>query len=204
MLQVVTTVIKSGVFAGLCWAATATAVGQNLYQDYHVNRTGVYSPSDPWVKGHVFRTHTGHDGLFYNCDGEEDKRCSPYIRWSQRPCDDLLSLKRVHQERVQTIHNAINRVQMGSCREGCNTWGNQYPPGAGYGTAPAERNATDPALNGLESPPGQLMPQPENLMEPAGPAPEPQPSLELGRSRSSTGVKIVDLPGINHLRRVPR
>ena len=202
-MQAVTTVLKPGALTGMCCGRTDTALGQNLYQDSHVNRTGHYSPSDPWVKGHVFRTHTGHDGLFYNCDGEEDKRCSPYIRWPQRPCDDLLSLKRVHQERVQTIHNAINRVQMGSCREGCNTWGNQYPPGAGYGTAPVRSDA-EAKGNEAESAPDQFMPQPESLLEPAGPPPEPQPSLELGRSRSNTGAKIVDLPGINHLRRVPR
>lgn len=203
MLQAISIGLKGGVMAGLCWGLAATAVAQSVYQDYHVNRTGFYSPSDPWVKGHIFRTHTGHDGLFYNCDNEEDKRCSPYIRWPQRPCDDLLSLKRVHQERVQTIHNAINRVQMGSCREDCNTWGTQYPPGAGYGTAPVARDVATPA-NGAGTAPNQFLPQPESLLEPAGPPPEPQPSPELGRNRATPGAKIVDLPGINHLRRVPR
>ncbi len=41
----------------------------------------VYGPQDPWTKGSVYRTQTGHSGWFYNCDEEECKRNSPYICW---------------------------------------------------------------------------------------------------------------------------
>ena len=40
-----------------------------------------YSPIDPETRSKVFQAHTGHSGLFYNCDGEECKRNSPYICW---------------------------------------------------------------------------------------------------------------------------
>jgi hypothetical protein len=40
-----------------------------------------YSPADPWTRSKLFNTHTGHSGRFYNCDGEECKRNSPYICW---------------------------------------------------------------------------------------------------------------------------
>ena len=47
-----------------------------------------YSPDDPWYRSRLFNQHTGHYGRFYNCDGEECKRYSPYIDWKTN-CDPL-------------------------------------------------------------------------------------------------------------------
>lgn len=44
----------------------------------------VYNADDPWTKGSVYRTQTGHSGWFYNCDEEECKRHSPYICWKSQ------------------------------------------------------------------------------------------------------------------------
>ena len=41
-----------------------------------------YSPNDPETRSKLFRWQTGHAGLFYNCDGEECKRNSPFICWN--------------------------------------------------------------------------------------------------------------------------
>lgn len=43
-----------------------------------------YSPNDPAFRSDRFRMQTGHFGYFYNCDGEEDKRNSPYICWNSQ------------------------------------------------------------------------------------------------------------------------
>ena len=47
-----------------------------------------YSPSDPEFRSKLFRLQTGHAGLFYNCDGEESKRNSPYICWNSQHSAD--------------------------------------------------------------------------------------------------------------------
>ncbi len=80
----------------LCGLLSSPAFGQNLRLDYGRNAPPSFSPSDPWDRGAVFRNQIGHGGLFYNCDGEEDKRHSPYLNWCgptpDRPCiENLLS-----------------------------------------------------------------------------------------------------------------
>lgn len=178
---------------------------QNVYQDYKVNPTGPYSPQDPWQKGRVFRTHTGHDGLFYNCDGEEDKRCSPWIRWGQRPCDDLLSPSRIRAEYKESLCDAVERLRSGSCQNGCgHSQGTGYPPGAGYGNENVGFNATQPAFEpNSETAPAELG-LPKDA-DPNIPPPEPQPVSRADQLQNRrNGTTIVDLPSINHLRQVPR
>ncbi|MBL8890586.1 MAG: hypothetical protein JNL67_11465 [Planctomycetaceae bacterium] len=181
------------------------ARGQNVYQDYRVNPTGPYSPQDPWQKGRVFRTHTGHDGLFYNCDGEEDKRCSPWIRWGQRPCDDLLAPSRIRAEYQESLCDALERLRSGSCQNACGlTQGTGYPPGAGYGNEPLSSVDTSPNLrpNDDTAPAGLGLPTDSN--QDVAP-PEPQPVSGVGQSEYRRNkTSIVDLPSINHLRPTPR
>ena len=55
---------------------------QDFRRDYITDKPFQYSPTDAWERGKVFRMHTGHWGKFYNCDGEENKRFSPYISWA--------------------------------------------------------------------------------------------------------------------------
>ncbi|MEM7785880.1 MAG: hypothetical protein AAF623_21205 [Planctomycetota bacterium] len=65
----------------LCSLADAQTERRKFLQDYRDDRPFQYQPSDPFVRSKIFKTHIGHGGLFYNCDGEENKRCSPYICW---------------------------------------------------------------------------------------------------------------------------
>lgn len=73
---------------------TGPAFGQNLFLDYGRKAPASFSPSDPWERGYVFRNQTGHGGLFYNCDGQEEKRHLPWIHWCgptpERPCIENL------------------------------------------------------------------------------------------------------------------
>ena len=57
-----------------------------IRHDYFQNPTGQYSLDDPWTRSRIWRRHTGHWGKFYNCDGEEQKRYSPYICWKNADC----------------------------------------------------------------------------------------------------------------------
>lgn len=196
------TVLASILAIGLLSTASGVVQAQNVYQDYLANRTGTYSPQDPWQKGRVFRTHTGHDGLFYNCDGEEEKRCSPWIRWGQRPCDDLLSPSRIRGEYKQSVCDALERLKMGSCQDHCGTLpGMGYPPGAGYGNETSGSSTHDPSSNSANPNNMEAPPVIDSNIAP----PPPVPTSETGqRSRPRTGTSIVDLPSINHLQRVPR
>ncbi len=57
---------------------------QSLLQvrtDYGRDNQIQYAPDDPTTRSRLFTLHTGHAGAFYNCDGEECKRNSPYICW---------------------------------------------------------------------------------------------------------------------------
>ncbi len=68
--------------------SSTECMAQNVFKDYVINSPRQFAPMDPWTTGRVFRTHMGHGGIFYNCDGQEDKRCSPYIYWQgQSNCD---------------------------------------------------------------------------------------------------------------------
>lgn len=100
-----------------------------LRQDYIYDRDMVYSPDDPFVRGNVYKTHIGHDGHYYNCDDEEQKRYAPWIQWRQRPCDSQ-SCRREINELFSSYDDAVCRWKMGSCQI-CP--GTNFPPGAGYG-----------------------------------------------------------------------
>lgn len=62
---------------------------RKMLRDYHHDRPLTYAPNDPTYRGKVFNLHMGHAGLFHNCDGEEDKRNSPYICWKTHTELDL-------------------------------------------------------------------------------------------------------------------
>lgn len=69
-----------------------------------------YAPDDPSFRSRLFNLQTGHSGAFYNCDGEEDKRNSPYICWKNTSGDrvycearELLNWKRDKAEIAQRI-----------------------------------------------------------------------------------------------------
>lgn len=121
-----------------------------LRQDYILDRNAVYSPDDPFVRGAVYRAHTGHDGHYYNCDEEECKRYLPWIHWNQRPCDTQSCWREVCELR-QSFDDAACRWKMGSCQV-CREVG--FPPGAGYGNesdvTTVEESAEAPAPMSIE------------------------------------------------------
>ena len=95
--------------------STASANGQlilgQVREDYRQPMS--YSPSDPFVRSSIFQAHTGHSGRYYNCDGEEEKRNSPYIQWATvcngehiRPWGEVLRCD---------IQEVKRRVQSGAC-----------------------------------------------------------------------------------------
>ena len=48
-----------------------------------------YGPNDPWIRTKATNIQTKHYGLFYNCDSEECKRNSPFIKWQTHQAKDL-------------------------------------------------------------------------------------------------------------------
>jgi len=163
----VATVLLTSVCASECHA-------QGYFQDYFSNNQ--YSPSDPWVKGRIFKTHTGHDGFYYNCDEEECKRNSPYIYWKNQGCrQNIHTLKFVRYEARQTVNDAICRWKRGSCQT-CPPAGN-YPPGAGYGTLASEKKAnTNPQSNTKLH--EKNLPEVSNLIEETSAPALPEPRIE--------------------------
>ena len=57
---------------------------QNVYKDYVTDECAQYSPFDYQQRGLVYRVHTGHAGIFGNCDDDRQKMVSPYIDWHCR------------------------------------------------------------------------------------------------------------------------
>jgi hypothetical protein len=107
------------VFFGIAIVASSTtsALAQNRGIGIEAKRQYDYAPELPGgIRGAIYRETTGHNGRFYNCDGEENKRCSPYIDWSTN----------CHREWLPTWGSVIRqdicevkqRVRSGSCRDG--------------------------------------------------------------------------------------
>ncbi len=92
------------------------ASAQLLDSRINVGGPTTYAPNDPETRGHLYRQQVGYAGHFYNCDGEESKRCSPYIYWTT-VCN---------QEQIRSWSNVLKcdvnevrqRVRWGSCRGG--------------------------------------------------------------------------------------
>lgn len=97
-----------------------------------------YGPNDPAVRSRIFNLQTGHAGAFYNCDGEEDKRNSPYICWKSshgshwyRSIYDVLQWKRDRREIAQRICDGAGACCGGKCEQktnvecGCQTCSGQ-------------------------------------------------------------------------------
>lgn len=168
------------------WAASAW--GQNVYRDYHVNTPRQYGPKDPWTVGWVMRTQMGYGGMFYNCDCEEQKRFSPYIDWNRQACVTCQNgpLAQVHQQ----IYEIEQRVRTGSCKQAqfclspeCKVCEDYHPPICNWQTSPdpcaacaaAAARGTAPAA-GEVSPyyaPNSREPQPAVPAQPMPPASQP-------------------------------
>ena len=84
-------------------------------RDYRLDKPFQYQPSDPWYRGKVFNIHTGHYGLFYNCDDEECKRNSPYICWKVHHERDFPKWKRPRYYIQQDLNRVLSRIGNGGC-----------------------------------------------------------------------------------------
>ncbi len=74
-----------------------------------------YSPSDPWTRSKAIRVQTKHYGFFYNCDGEECKRNSPYIKWQPHCETDLPEKQGCLDLFKREIGQIKQRISDGSC-----------------------------------------------------------------------------------------
>lgn len=91
-------------------------------RDYGLEKPFQFSPDDPWTRSEVYRLQAGYSGLFFNCDGQEDKRCSPYICWKDT-CDlSLFPRRSLVGIWVKDWRNTRQRVIDGAgacCGKGC-------------------------------------------------------------------------------------
>lgn len=85
----------------------------DFVRDYFKLVPRAYSPDDPWTMGHVLRKEVGFGGFFFNCDGEQNKRYSPYIRWNCQIVDCPKRL--IHDPLIQQLHEIRQRVRWGGC-----------------------------------------------------------------------------------------
>ena len=85
-------------------------------RDYVLDKPFQYQPSDPWYRGKLFQVQTGYYGFFYNCDGEECKRESPYICWKVHTEPDFPRRKRPLCFINGEIDKVVRRIRNGSCR----------------------------------------------------------------------------------------
>lgn len=100
---------------------TAQEIRQTI-RDYCTDKPFTYSPCDPWTRSKVFNLQTGHAGLFYNCDGEEDKRNSPYICWKTHYECDIPPRRGLWRGMKLDIAQVRQRIRDGAgacCNPGC-------------------------------------------------------------------------------------
>lgn len=88
---------------------------RDYFRDYHVLTPRAYSPEDPSLMGRILRIEVGHGGLFYNCDNEESKRCSPYIKWHQQNQDCCQHLRLIRFSIRQQLAEVKQRIRWGGC-----------------------------------------------------------------------------------------
>ena len=86
-------------------------------RDYRDDRVFNYQPNDPWYRGKLFNVQTKHYGRYYNCDGEEAKRNSPYICWKPHYEKDFPTRYRA-SDIIRYDYDIIRRrLNEGSCKE---------------------------------------------------------------------------------------
>ncbi len=138
---------------------TSAASAQNFFRDFVVNNPRSYGPDDPWTTGKIFYNRIGHGGLFYNCDGEECKRHSPYIEWNRQST-------RCHRKApvastiVQQLCEVRQRIRWGACCDdgSCGSYA-ESALGSGYFVADDVETVTEPVLVGdtaTPTPPAEM------------------------------------------------
>ena len=106
----------------ICFLPSAN--GQELAKirsEYIDNPIRQYQPADPWHRSFLYKLQTGHYGRYYNCDGEEEKRNSPYICWNNYDCPTIPKKNCIDCVNEQ-LHKIKRRIRDGSCRSSnCST-----------------------------------------------------------------------------------
>jgi hypothetical protein len=107
------TIVLTLLAAAIVLIGQEVSFAQNLFADYVRNVPRHYGPRDPWDVGLVLRHQAGWGGHFYNCDCEEHKRMSPYIRWEQQP---TVCCPHGHCWWIkQQINEVHQRIRTGAC-----------------------------------------------------------------------------------------
>ena len=109
-----------------------------IRSEYVDNPIRLYQPADPWHRSILYKLQTGHYGRYYNCDGEEEKRNSPYICWNKSDCPTIPKKNCIDCVNEQ-ICKVKRRINDGSCRSNpCATCvsGKCNCGQAGYATQP--------------------------------------------------------------------
>ncbi|MGI9496543.1 MAG: hypothetical protein ACR2NK_10850 [Mariniblastus sp.] len=115
-----TIMILTTLFSGYFCIATDANAQQVVYKNENCAPTDFYKPSDPWTRGKLYNIQTGNSGLFFNCDGEQAKRYSPYICWKPITEKALPTRKGIWNSIKQDIAEVKQRVRDGSCCDlGC-------------------------------------------------------------------------------------
>ena len=70
---------------------------QNVYKDYNRDEYAQYSALDHQQRGLLYKIHTGHAGIFGDCDDDRQKMISPYIDWHCRKPDCFLGMRFVKE-----------------------------------------------------------------------------------------------------------
>ena len=91
---------------------TSSVFGQTYRRDYKIDAPIQYQASDPWDRGFIFRNHINHAGFFYNCDGEECKRNSPYLYYLQATEDCRFNARQYIRRQIDEVKW---RLQAGGC-----------------------------------------------------------------------------------------
>ena len=82
--------------------------------DYRRGHVFNYHPNDPLNRSKLFNIHTRNYGKFYNCDGEENKRHSPYIYWRAHTESDFPPRVGIFERAKRDIEEVKQRYRDGA------------------------------------------------------------------------------------------
>jgi hypothetical protein len=97
---------------------------RKITRDYNRSAPKTYAPDDPWTSSLLYRYQAGFAGKYFNCDGEEEKRYSPYIcwktatqtdTWKNRTCALLSWELREVRQRIEEGSCGTGRCRAGTC-----------------------------------------------------------------------------------------
>ena len=90
-------------------------------RDYRNDQVFNYQPNDPLFRSKAYKAHTKHNGWFYNCDHQEDKRNSPYICWKPHWESDFPPCRSFREYLRRDIAEVRQRISDGAgvCQSSC-------------------------------------------------------------------------------------